>query len=61
MPSTEQEAALLEEVAVTHSALYDFVSASGPSSKIFGDLFDALVRWAVVLLSACTHTCHETA
>ena len=34
----------MEEVAVTHSASYDFVATGNPSSKVFGDLFDALVR-----------------
>lgn len=39
-----QEATMLEEVAVQHSSAYDFVSPSNPTSRIFSDLFDALVR-----------------
>lgn len=43
-----QEATLLEEIAVQHSASYDFVAPGNQASKIFGDLFDALVRWAAM-------------
>jgi len=39
----QQEAALLEELAVRFSSTYDFVGSSNPSAKQFGELFDALV------------------
>jgi hypothetical protein len=38
-----QEAALLEEVAVQFSGMYEFVGPNNPSSKQFEELFDALV------------------
>lgn len=39
-----QEATLLEDVAVQFSNTYDFVSNNTPASKMFSELFDALVR-----------------
>eukprot|EP00983_Pelagomonas_calceolata_P110350 1159660-Pelagomonas_calceolata.AAC.6 len=43
----QQEAALLEEVAVQFSGVYEFVGPNNPSAKQFGELFDALVSfWA---------------
>eukprot|EP00195_Chlamydomonas_chlamydogama_P014873 CAMPEP_0202909088 /NCGR_PEP_ID=MMETSP1392-20130828/48237_1 /ASSEMBLY_ACC=CAM_ASM_000868 /TAXON_ID=225041 /ORGANISM="Chlamydomonas chlamydogama, Strain SAG 11-48b" /LENGTH=1008 /DNA_ID=CAMNT_0049598709 /DNA_START=59 /DNA_END=3081 /DNA_ORIENTATION=- len=38
-----QEASLLEDVAVQFSNTYDFTSANTPASKLFKELFDALI------------------
>ncbi|KAF5840663.1 hypothetical protein DUNSADRAFT_15906 [Dunaliella salina] len=43
--SQQQEAALLEEVAVQFSGVYEFVGHNNPSAKHFGELFDALVAY----------------
>ena len=50
-----QEASLLEELALSHSSSYDFVTQNDETSMLFSDIFDALVRIYFLLPASRLH------